>query len=152
MEDNDTIQPSENFTKDQTAQQAKQEAQAMSDQPGSMRYIQHYGQMLIDPFGLLRKVIATVTFPKIIEELSLYVMITLTALWDFIIVMVLATVVVKILTVGFYCVKKLSRCLCIISSGKNKRALRRLVWDKQQQNIALSSRKKLKNIPEIQRA
>lgn len=143
MEDNDTIRPSENFIKEQSEQRIKPDDQAMSAQIGSIKYIQHYGQMLIDPFGLLRRVIATATLPKIIEELSLYIMISLTTLWDFIIVMTVSTVVFKLLTVIFYCIRKLSRLLCLISSGKNKRALRRVIWNQQQPNVASSRTKQL---------
>ena len=132
MEENDTKEPTAYLAYDQTPQQENLVEPSMSDYTEREHYVQQYAQRLIDPFGLLRKVIATATIPKIIAELSFYVMIILTALWDVVIVMAITTTVFKLLVVIIYCIKKTSRCLCFICSGKNKRALRRVIWNAQQ--------------------
>ena len=135
MEENDTKLTPAYLAENQVMHHDEADVHKTSNQIGTISLFQHYGRMIIDPFGLLRKVIATATFPELIEQLSLYVMLTITALWDIIIVMAITTVVFKLLTVICYCIKKFSRFICFVTSGKNKRALRRVLWNKQQKIV-----------------
>ena len=119
-----------------------------SNQYSTFDLVGQVGLTFLDPFGLLRKVIETATFPRVIEELSLYAMLILTFFWDLVIVMTLTWTTTKLLWIIIYCMKKASWLSCCLSSGKNKRAIRQLFWKPRSnsKNQPRQNATKLKNI------
>ena len=96
-------------------------------EPIQLSFIRQISHLFIDPFGLLQKVVRNSRLPPVIAEFSFFVIVSLTALWDIILLILMFLLAWRVLVAIGYVIKKLSWFICCMASGQNQSTLKQLL-------------------------
>ena len=96
-------------------------------EPIQLPFIRQISQFFIDPFGLLQRVVINSRLPPLVAEFSFFVILSLTALWDIILVILMSLLAWRVLLAIGYVIKKLSWFICCMASGQNQITLKQLL-------------------------
>ena len=115
-------------------------------EPIQLSFIRQLSQYLVDPFGLLHRVVMNSRLPPVVAEFSFFVILSLTALWDIILLTLAFLFTWRLLLALGYVIKKLSWIICCMSSGQNQSALKQVLWNRKIRKENVNPKKELLNV------
>lgn len=99
-------------------------------EPIQLSFIRQISHFFIDPFGLLQRVVINSRLPPLVAEFSFFVILSLTALWDIILLILIFLLAWRVLLAIGYVIKKLSWFICCMASGQNQTTLKQFLRNK----------------------
>ena len=141
-----------NFGEFRTSTSASLDGQNSEPQimePIQFSFIRQLSQYLVDPFGLLHRVVMDSRLPPLVAEFSFFVILSLTALWDIILLTLAFLFTWRLLLAVGYVIKKLSWIICCMSSGQNQSTLKQVLWNRKVRKENVNQKKELLNVKSL---